>query len=158
MMRTGPQPRRWKLGPSLCAGLTLAHYDCFKSCRSLAALKKRFKREMPFEVEHGIHVLLSQTALGELTIGDSHHYGSTHEPFNREDIDAAILRYLRSFAKAPSFEIAERWNGIYPKVPGRTEFIANPAPGVTVVNGLGGAGMTLSFGLAEEVIRGSYRP
>ncbi len=158
MMRTAPQPGQWQLGASLCAGLTLAHYDCFKPCRTLPDVKRRFRAEFPFEADHGIHVLLSQTAPGELTIGDSHHYGLTLEPFDRIDVDDAILKYLRTFAQAPSFEIAERWNGIYPKLPGRTEFIAHPAPGVTIVNGLGGAGMTLSFGLAEEVMRGSYRP
>ena len=153
MMRTAPQPDEWKLGPSLCAGLTLTHYDSFKICPSLPDLRKRFEKEMPFFVKHGIHVLLSQTAAGELTIGDSHEYGLTLSPFDREDINNAILDYLRTFALAPSFAIAERWHGIYPKLPGKTEFVATPQKGVTIVNGLGGAGMTFSFGLAHEMVR-----
>lgn len=152
MMRTAPQPNNWQLGPSICGGLTLTHYDSFKNCQTLAALEQRVKEETPFYVEHGIHVLLSQTRLGELTIGDSHHYGRTLEPFDREDINAAINSYLRSFAVVPSFQIAERWHGIYPKLKGKTEFIAQPEKGVTVVNGLGGAGMTMSFGLGEEMV------
>lgn len=155
MLRTAAQPQGWHLGPSLCAGLTLAHYDCFKKCASLVPLKERFAREMPFYVENGIHLLLSETALGELTIGDSHHYGLTLEPFDRDDIDRAILNYLGTFAAGPNFEIAERWHGIYPKLPGKTEFMANPAPGVQVVTGLSGAGMTFSFGLAEEIVAGA---
>jgi FAD dependent oxidoreductase TIGR03364 len=152
MLRTPPQRAAWHLGPSLCAGLTLAHYDCFKKCASLAPLKKRFAREMPFYVDNGIHLLLSETASGELTIGDSHHYGLTLEPFDRDDVDRAILDYLATFAQGPNFAIAERWHGVYPKLPGRTEFIADPEEGVKVVTGLGGAGMTLSFGLAEEIV------
>ena len=153
MMRTAPQNAGWHLGPSLCAGLTLAHYDCFKKCKTLAPVKDRFARELPFYVENGIHLLLSETALGELTIGDSHQYGLTLEPFDRDDIDHAILEYLATFAHGPNFEIVERWHGIYPKVSGRTEFIANPEEGVQVVTGLGGAGMTLSFGLADELVQ-----
>ncbi len=151
MLRTVPQPPGWHLGPSLCAGLTLAHYDCFKSCPTLAPLKERFAREFPFHVENGIHLLLAETSLGELTIGDSHHYGNTPDPFDREDVNQAILSYLRGFASGPDFQIAERWHGVYPKLPGRSEFIARPEPGVLVVTGLGGSGMTLSFGLAEEL-------
>jgi FAD dependent oxidoreductase TIGR03364 len=153
MMRTAPQANGWELGPSLCAGLTLTHYDSFKSCPSLPALKKRFEQEFPFHVKNGIHVLLSQTSLGELTIGDSHEYGVALTPFDREEINKAILDYLNTFAVAPSFEIAERWHGIYPKLAGKTEFIAAPEEGVTIVNGLSGAGMTFSFGLADEVVR-----
>jgi FAD dependent oxidoreductase TIGR03364 len=153
MMRTAPQANGWALGPSLCAGMTLTHYDSFKICPSLPELKKRFEKEFPFYVKNGIHVLLSQTAAGELTIGDSHEYGLALSPFDREEINQAILNYLASFATAPSFEIAERWHGIYPKLSGKTEFVAKPEKGVTIVNGLGGAGMTFSFGLAHEMVR-----
>ncbi len=104
----------------------------------------------------GPNLLVSQTAKGEVTIGDSHEYGLTFDPFDREDINAAIMDYLHTFAQLPTFEVAERWHGIYPLVTGKREVVLNPAPGVTIVNGLGGSGMTLSFGLAEEIVSGSY--
>ena len=153
MLRTAPQPDGWTLGPALCAGLTLAHYDAFKNLPSLPGLIARLHAEFSFHHAHGIHVLLSQTAAGELTIGDSHHYGPTVEPFDREDINAAIMASLRTFAHAPALGIAERWHGVYPKLTdGASEVVVAAAPGVWIVNGLGGAGMTMSFGLAEEVV------
>jgi hypothetical protein len=46
---------------------------------------------------------------------------------------------------------------VYPKMTnGQTECILSPEQGVTIINGLGGAGMTLSFGLAEQVIAGTF--
>ncbi|NLU69863.1 TIGR03364 family FAD-dependent oxidoreductase [Streptomyces sp. HNM0574] len=153
MLRTGVQPGGWQLGPMLCGGLTLLHYAAFEECASRAALERRMRAELPFHRDHGIHVLLSQTADGRLTIGDSHAYASTHDPFESEEINAAILGYLHGFARLPDPSVTERWTGYYPSLPdGRTELVVEPEPGVTVVNGVGGAGMTLSFGLAEEVL------
>lgn len=148
MMRTPPQ--EWKLGPSLCAGLTLTHYSSFAHCQSLVALKARIESETPHFNQWHIHVMMSQNGLGELILGDSHEYGMTLDPFDRDFINRYVLDYLKGFAKLPNLEIAETWHGIYTKLPGKTEFIANPCPGVTIVNALSGAGMTLSFGLAEE--------
>jgi FAD dependent oxidoreductase TIGR03364 len=152
MLRTVSQPDNWQLGPCLCAGLTLLHYRAFAHCTTLDALRERVEYEMPFYVKEHIHVLLSQTALGELTIGDHHEYGLTHEPFDREEVNQAILRYLNTFARIPDLTIAERWHGIYPILPGKTELILQPEPQVTIVNALSGAGMTLSFGLAQETV------
>jgi len=152
MMRTAPQPHNWRLGASLCGGLTLTHYDSFTSCPSLKALKDRVAQETPYFPQWHIHVMVSQNALGELTIGDSHEYGLNPEPFDREDINTFILDYLSKFAKFPAPAIAQRWHGVYAKLPGKTELIVHPEPGVTIVNALGGAGMTLSLGLAEETI------
>lgn len=153
MLRTAPQPNGWQLGPSLCAGLTLLHYRAFAHCQSLSALRERIKAEMPFYIDEHIHVLLSQTALGELTIGDHHEYGNNPDPFDRETVNEAILSYLKTFARAPHWQIAERWHGIYPLIKGQSELILHPEDGVTIVNALGGAGMTLSFGLAEEIMK-----
>jgi hypothetical protein len=106
--------------------MTLAHYRAFQDCPSLPILKKRFADEMPDYVRYGIHVMVSQNGLGELTLGDSHEYGA---------------------------EIASRWNGVYVKHPTEPYFVARPVAGVTIVTGVGGAGMTLSFGLAEKIVK-----
>jgi FAD dependent oxidoreductase TIGR03364 len=150
MMRTAPQPNSWRLGPSLCGGLTLTHYSAFAHCQSLATLKTRIETETPYFPQWGIHVMVSQNGIGELVIGDSHEYGLNPEPFDREVINHYILDYLKTFAQVPDWAIAEKWHGIYAKLSGQTELILHPEPGVTIINALSGAGMTLSFGLAEE--------
>lgn len=154
MMRTAAQPQGWQLGPNLAAGLTLQHYAAFADCESLRALKSRIARKMPEYNQWGIHVMLSQTALGELTIGDSHEYGLDPSPFDKQLINDLILNYLRTFARFPDTYIAENWHGVYPKCPkGRSHISLEPEKGVRIVNGLGGAGMTLSFGLAQELMK-----
>ena len=152
MMRTSPQPQGYRIGPALCGGLTLTHYAAFADCPSLPVLKQRIQAELPFAVDWHIHVMMSQNGLGELILGDSHEYALTFDPFDRTDINQFVLNYLRGFAQVPCLDIAATWHGIYAKLPGKTEFVAHPVPGVTLVNGLSGAGMTLSFGLAEEVL------
>ncbi len=152
MMRTGSQPHGFRIGPSLCGGLTLTHYGSFAQCQALPALKDRIQSETPHFPAWGIHVMMSQNGSGECVIGDSHEYGLDPQPFDRADIDGWILDYLKGFAQIPCWTIAERWHGIYPKLVGQTEWIHSPEPGVTLINALSGAGMTLSLGLAEEHI------
>lgn len=152
MMRSISQSNNWALGPNLAAGLTLQHYASFEHCQSLSLLKERFQKEMPQYLKWGIHVLLSQTRFQELTIGDSHEYGLKYDPFDKIEINELILKYLKNFTRIPNLKIAETWNGLYPKLTGKTEYVFKVDDIVTIVNGLGGAGMTLSFGLAEEVI------
>jgi glycine/D-amino acid oxidase-like deaminating enzyme len=97
--------------------------------------------------------MVSQNDSGELIIGDSHEYGATHDPFNNVDINKMILDYLKGFAIFKDNEVVETWNGVYPKLTnGETSIVLSPAEGVTIINGLGGAGMTLGFGLCEQVV------
>lgn len=151
MMRTAPQPDAWQLGPMLAAGLTLRHYAAFKACSTLADYSARVSRDNPEFDQWGIHVMASQNGLGEITIGDSHEYGWQLDPFDKPDIDHIVLSYLRTFLKAPSLHIAQRWHGIYAKHAQNADFVAAPNSDVRIVNGVGGAGMSTSFGLAEEV-------
>jgi FAD dependent oxidoreductase TIGR03364 len=153
MMRTGPQPDGWQLGPALAAGLTLRFYESFHVCKTLRALKERIAAETPEYDRFGIHVLVSQTAGRKLTIGDSHEYGEAVDPFDRAEIDHHILRYARGFLQAPELEIEQRWHGVYAKHPDQPFLSLTPAPNVRVVTATGGAGMTISFGLAEQTVR-----
>lgn len=155
MMRTAPQPGGWRLGPHVAFGLTLRHYASFAGCPSLPALRARIAMETPEYEQYGIHVLAAQNGLGELVLGDSHEYGEAIEPNDKPEIDRLILEYLSRVLDAPSLEPVARWNGTYLKrTDGRPVLLAEPEPGVRIVNALGGAGMTLAFGLAEESLAG----
>jgi FAD dependent oxidoreductase TIGR03364 len=150
MMRTGSQPSGWQLGPALAAGLTLRFYKAFSICTTLSRLKARIAKEKPEYERWAIHVLASQTADGAITLGDSHEYGLDVDVFDKTEIDDLILSEARTFLKLPYWSIAERWHGVYSLHPERAFFEADAAPGVRVVTGTSGSGMTLSFGLAER--------
>lgn len=155
MMRFCSQPKGWRIGPSLCGGLSLIHYKSFAAAPSISLLKEHFQENMAAYVRWGIHVMVSQNGEGELTIGDSHEYGLVHDPFDKQFINELITDYLKGFVLLKDWRLSQSWNGIYPKCTrGSAEFICHPEDGVTIINGLSGAGMTLSFGLAEEIING----
>jgi len=64
-----------------------------------------------------------------------------------------ILNYLHQFALTHHWKLIQSWNGIYSKLTdGQASICLNPLPGVYILNGLGGAGMTLSFGFAQEMV------
>ena len=150
-----PQRNNWRISPALCAGLSLLHYTAFQAAPSINILKKRIQAQYRDYIKWGIHVMVSQNQNGELTIGDSHEYGLTHEPFDKAFINDMILDYLQQFARFNNNLITETWNGIYPKLTnGQTHLVLEPEQGVTIINGLGGAGMTMSLGLCERWMQG----
>lgn len=153
MMRTPPQPQEWALGPSLAFGLTFKHYPTFQICSSLRALKERIERETPEFEKWGIHVMVSQNASGELTLGDSHEYGLAVDIFDKSVINRLILDYARQYLSVPTLEIAEYWHGVYAKHPAYAYLDFSPAKGVRVVIVTTGIGMTMSFGIAEQTLR-----
>jgi FAD dependent oxidoreductase TIGR03364 len=153
MLRTAPLADEQKLHTAICGGLSLLHYNSFKAAASLPLLQKKMVAERKIYLDLGIHVMAAQNGRGEVTIGDSHEYGLHLSPFDQQSINRLILDYLATFLLIDAGAIAETWHGIYPKLTnGETEVCLSPESGVYILNGLGGAGMTLSFGLAEEVI------
>ncbi len=161
MMRSEALLPERRIGPMLAAGLTLRHYASFQDCPGLAAVRRRVASESPWFDRLGIHVMVSQNGTGELTIGDSHEYDDAIEPFDKAEIDELILGYLETFLEGPRPRIVSRWHGCYVKHPDKPYVVFEPSPNVTAVTGVGGAGMTLSFGLAEQVVSrvlGNPRP
>ncbi|PZX56777.1 TIGR03364 family FAD-dependent oxidoreductase [Algoriphagus chordae] len=153
MMRLVQQPQSWRIGPPLCAGLSFIHYKGFQVAPSLSQLKEVYTEQYKELLDLGIHVMVSQNGMGELTVGDSHEYGLNFTPFDTQRINKLILDVLKTFAHFKNWEIGSSWHGIYPKMTnGATEFVHQIDDAVTIVNGMGGAGMTLSFGLGEEVV------
>jgi len=153
MMRTVPQPEGWSLGPSLAFGPTFRHYPAFQVCTTLPTLKERIAQETPEFDKYGIHVMVSQNHAGQLTIGDSHEYGLRIDVFDKPAINELMLNYARQYLRAPSFEIAEQWHGVYAIHPDHTYMTFAPADGVLVVAVTRGIGMTMSFGIAEQTLR-----
>ncbi|GAC1417011.1 MAG: TIGR03364 family FAD-dependent oxidoreductase [Flavisolibacter sp.] len=157
MMRLEKSGAVEKLGTSLCGGLSLIHYKSFEAAPSLALLKGYYKKELSDYLSWGIHVMICQNESGQYTLGDSHEYGPTHDPFNKELINEKIITYLKTFTNFKNLIPIESWNGIYAKLThNRTEIVLSPLEGVYIINGLGGAGMTFSFGLCEQVIAETY--
>ncbi|HVJ38575.1 MAG TPA: TIGR03364 family FAD-dependent oxidoreductase [Stenotrophomonas sp.] len=161
MLRLVAQPDGFRMGPALCGGLSLIHYPGFAEVADIAPLRERCRHEYAGLLENGIHVMASQNGAGEIAVGDSHAYAHTHDPFDQHAINARILAYLARFARFPDMRLEQTWHGIYPRLTNeQSEWVVEVLPGVVLVNALGGGGlgMTLAFGLAEDIVAGRLRP
>ena len=149
MLRTAPQPNRWRLGPHIAGGPTLAHGGTFDACPGVARLRERVSADMADHVRFGIRVMAAQNQLGEVVIGGSHEYDGDIDLFDKEAIDALLLDSLRDMIRLPDERVTARWHGTYAEYPAGPIFTATPQPGVTIQVAAGGAGLTMAFGLAD---------
>ena len=150
MMRLAPKSGVGRLGTHLCAGLTLSHYANFRNCPSLPALKARHSEKWPLQVQHHIHVLVAEYADGTITVGDSHEYGRGGSIYHDEAVDDAILAALNEFLPVDNYDVVQRWDGVYNTHPTLPYWWDAVGPNIWALN-VFGTGMTLSFGLTEQV-------
>lgn len=150
MLKSRPQQGLPRNLPHLASGLTLRHYTSFLPCPSLGALKERIQKESPELDQFGIHVMASVFPSGDVILGDSHEYGDDISPFDKSEIDDLIIRELRKLIRLSDWQMTERWHGIYTKHPNQLVFEETFDGGVHAFVGPGGAGMTMSFGLADD--------
>jgi D-hydroxyproline dehydrogenase subunit beta len=150
MLRTGPQDGIDETTPHIASGLTLRHYTSFESCNAHQKLRERIASESPLLDQYGIHVMASVFPGGEVVLGDSHEYGENISPFDNTEIDDLILHELRKVIQLDDWVIKQRWHGIYAKHGTLPVFEKQIESKVHLFVGTGGAGMTMSFGLAEQ--------
>lgn len=151
MMRTEPLNGP-AFGPSLGSGLSLCYYGSFQEVPGIEALKRLLKQRYPEHFHYGIHVMASQNRLGELLIGDSHEYGFDLPDEQNHRINHLIMSYLRTFVDLPELQTSASWSGTYAGDHKKAEWTMAPERGVRIVTGIGGAGMTTAFALAEETL------
>lgn len=149
MMRSVAQPGVERT-PHLASGLTLRHYESFEQCSSLERLRARIAEETPELDRFGIHVMASPFPGGEVVLGDSHEYGDQITPFDQSEIDELMIRELRKIIRLDDWTMVQRWHGVYAKHPSLPIFESETPDGNHVFVGPGGAGMTMSFALAER--------
>lgn len=150
MLRSQAQPLPKGSSPHIASGLTLRHYTSFEKCPTHSALRDRIATETPELDRYGIHVMASQFPGGEVILGDSHEYGEDITPFDNSMIDDLIIRELRKVIRLSDWQMSQSWHGVYAKHPSCPVFRASVNDHVHVCTGTGGAGMTMSFGLAEQ--------
>jgi len=148
MLQTLPFDR--ELTTALADGDSLRYYPAY-DVPTRAALPP----QTPVAAASRSQLLLVQRLDGSLTIGDTHEYD---EPFGF-DVDETAYDHLLARATAligvPLPRVQRRWAGVYSEVVGTTALYhrSEVAPGVILVTGPGGRGMTCSPAIAEETFQ-----
>ena len=71
-------------------------------------------------------------------------------------IDQLILSGLAGMITLPHSCVSKLWSGHYAYLPGGETLILAPTDGVTAITMTNGQGMTHSFSVAEDVVRGLF--
>jgi FAD dependent oxidoreductase TIGR03364 len=135
----------------LMSDLGLVRYHGYADLPEAAALRTRLSAEQPSHLQNGIHLIVVQSADGSLVVGDSHHYGQTHEPFAEQSVEDLILDEFRAATGFDAPPVVERWTGVYASAD-QDMFREAPEPGVRLVMVTSGTGASTAFAIAEETM------
>ena len=147
MFETAPYDRA--LTTSLADADSLRYYPADEAS-SLGALGD----QGAVAAEHHLQLLLVQRTDGGLTVGDTHAYD---EPFDfalHEDATEELLARARRILGTGLPPIRRRWAGVYAQ--SRSDGVCvreEIAPGVWLVTGPGGRGMTCAPAIAADTLR-----
>jgi len=142
----------YRLPAAVMSDLGLVRYGGYADLPQAAALRGRLEAEQPHHLAHGVHLIVVQSANGQLVVGDSHHYGTTPDPFSHQAVDDLILEeFAAVFGHAPP-PVVERWTGTYASSPHHDAVIDTPMDGVRLTTVTTGAGASTGFALGEETI------
>jgi len=144
MLQTAPAGER--LTTAVADGDSMRYYPAFD-----LPGRDALPDPAPATAAFGMQLLIAQRVTGALTIGDTHVYD---EPFDfavQEHLYDELVARAESVLGWPLPPVARRWAGVYTVVTDdRLYYRSSPDPGVVVVTGPAGRGMTLSPAIAEE--------
>ncbi len=146
MLQTAPFATT--LTTSLADADSLRYYPAYE-----AAGLERLGPQSPVAAEHHLQLLLVQRPDGGLTIGDTHAY---EEPFDfalSEDPTTELLERARRILGVEVPPVQRRWEGVYAQcIDGAVCLREQVAPGVWLVTGPGGRGMTCAPAIARDTL------
>ena len=159
MMQTKHQPN-YKLPSSILTGLSIRRYEAFSECPSYASIKAKENSEA-FEKKWGVHILFKQATDGSVIIGDSHEYAPAARMDHlgmdlNMDIDNFILKEAKKIFDLPTYQIQNRWYGLYSQCKEEDIYQHTLDRNIHIVTGIGGKGMTGSAGFAKENINSIF--
>ena len=138
--------------PAVLSGLSILRYAGLASCPSAVAVRERFARDSPELLDVGMNLMFTQRPDGDLVVGDTHTYATTHDPFKDDALDDLILRESARLLGVSALNVRLRWRGVYASS-SQTDFLNSPAyERVRVVSVTSGIGLTTAFGLAADVL------
>jgi glycine/D-amino acid oxidase-like deaminating enzyme len=147
MLETAPFPAT--LTTSLADSDSLRYYPAYES-----APLDQLGAQTPLAAALHLQLLLVQRPDGGLTIGDTHAYG---EPFDFalcEDPTHELLARARRILGSELPPVQRRWEGVYAQcVDGDVCLRQELEPGVFMVTGPGGRGMTCSPAIAADTLQ-----
>ena len=153
MMQTKPQ-HNFELPGSILTGLSIRRYEAFYECPSFQAIKAQ-EDPKGLEKKWGVHMLFKQAADGSVILGDSHEYADADKiedlgyDLNME-IDNFMIAEAKKIFDLPTYEIQDRWYGIYSQCKTQDIFLKDIDARIHVATGIGGKGMTGSAGFAKH--------
>tara|TARA_R110002167_G_scaffold25714_9_gene89005 strand:+ start:4182 stop:5342 length:1161 start_codon:yes stop_codon:yes gene_type:complete len=155
MMQTKPQ-KNFHLPGSILTGLSIRRYEAFTECSSYAAIKSK-EDNNTLDKKWGIHILFKQAIDGSIILGDSHEYAyarniDTLDMTLNMDIDNYIIAEAKKIFDLPTYEIQNRWSGLYSQSKNADIFQTTIDRNIHIVTGIGGKGMTASAGFAKKNI------
>ena len=147
MLQTAPFATT--LTTSLADADSLRYYPAYQ-----AAGLERLAPQSLVASEHHLQLLLVQRPDGGLTIGDTHAYG---EPFDFALCEAPTTELLERARRILGVDlppVQRRWEGVYAQcVDGAVCLREQVAPGVWLVTGPGGRGMTCAPAIAADTLQ-----
>lgn len=153
MLRVQPEPG-FRLPGAVMSDLSLVRYHGYSRLPAAATLLEQIRREEGESLDHGIHLIVVQSADGSLVVGDSHHYGAAPAPFADQRVDDLILGHLHKTLKLQQSRVIERWVGTYPSSSTVDCLIDKPDDATRLVLVTSGTGASTAFGIAEDVFSG----